>query len=426
MRNTLFRLIATLTITLGPGLAISFGQPHAADTPRVHPRDSRLKVRRTVSADEARNTVLKSMAAGSSPLPVFSYEILSTRDGARYSGFMVGANPRTRGTAAQVTVKAQLIPVVLRFHSIGLGIDLGTGAIATTSGDRVSDPTIADPACLAGGANVPLALMRQSPIFRNADFNFGGTDVGTTQYIDAFQRGNFWSVIDRENYHILLERELLVPIIVDVPASSGVSLDPGAVTQAAMCGPQGLVDINFLDAVLAQEMSRRRTIDPGTLPMFLMYNTGLMDGPDLRNGVAGGYRGVRPAGPGALQTYTVFSFDVSGFFHTLSTADDVGIAAHELVEWLDDPYGINDTPLWGHTGEVADCARGLQAADPLVGIQTLRIVGRNGYTYHLPESAFFSWFFGGPTTGVHGWLSNNGTFLVDAGPACTVDQAAMR
>jgi hypothetical protein len=32
--------------------------------------------------------------------------------------------------------------------------------------------------------------------------------------------------------------------------------------------------------------------------------------------------------------------------------------------------------------------------------------------------AFFSWFFKTPSIGIHGWFSNNGTFLTDAGPPC--------
>jgi hypothetical protein len=40
------------------------------------------------------------------------------------------------------------------------------------------------------------------------------------------------------------------------------------------------------------------------------------------------------------------------------------------------------------------------------------------FTYHLQELAFFSWFFGNPWLGIHGWDSDNGTFLTDAGPPC--------
>jgi hypothetical protein len=44
--------------------------------------------------------------------------------------------------------------------------------------------------------------------------------------------------------------------------------------------------------------------------------------------------------------------------------------------------------------------------------------GGGGYTYHLQELAFFSWFYGAPSIGIHQWFSDNGTFLTDAGPMC--------
>ena len=43
----------------------------------------------------------------------------------------------------------------------------------------------------------------------------------------------------------------------------------------------------------------------------------------------------------------------------------------------------------------------------------------DGFSYHLQEMAFFNWFFGGPSVGVNGWYSDNGTFTSDAGPVCT-------
>jgi hypothetical protein len=73
-----------------------------------------------------------------------------------------------------VSVRAQLIPVILQFHTLGVSFDPNTGAIATTSGSRTSDPTMPDSACFAGPVNVPRDVMLQSPIFKNADFNFGG------------------------------------------------------------------------------------------------------------------------------------------------------------------------------------------------------------------------------------------------------------
>jgi len=42
----------------------------------------------------------------------------------------------------------------------------------------------------------------------------------------------------------------------------------------------------------------------------------------------------------------------------------------------------------------------------------------NGFTYHMQELAFFSWFYGAPSVGVNGCFSDNAKFLHDAGPVC--------
>ena len=48
------------------------------------------------------------------------------------------------------------------------------------------------------------------PIFVNKAFSFGGTSVGTTQYVDAFQRANFWKFTKpgaiNPGYHVLLSQ----------------------------------------------------------------------------------------------------------------------------------------------------------------------------------------------------------------------------
>ena len=67
---------------------------------------------------------------------------------------------------------------------------------------------------------------------------------------------------------------------------------------------------------------------------------------------------------------------------------------------------------------MAGCQNNLEVGDPLSGTNFSPIGGRNGYTYHLQELAFFSWFFGPPSIAVNGWYSDNGTFLTDAGPPC--------
>jgi hypothetical protein len=85
---------------------------------------------------------------------------------------------------------------------------------------------------------------------------------------------------------------------------------------------------------------------------------------------------------------------------------------------MNDPFGTNAVPGWLPAGQESGCQFNLEPGDPLTGTDPYRITGDSGFTYHLQELASFSWFFGGPSTAIHGWYSNNGTFPIDAGPAC--------
>jgi hypothetical protein len=355
-----------------------------------------------------------------STLPVWNYQVISSRDGNLYQGVIVGRNPENTGSNAAVNVTTQVVPIALRFESVATGVNLNTGIIATAPGTAFANPTAPQPNCLSGSNNVPLTLLEQSPIFRDAKFNFGGTDVGTTQYTDAFQRSNFWTEIDKSSYHVRLAPLQVMPtVFVKVPAASGLSL-PANIFEPlfSMCGPEGLVDINFIDALVIKLLGKVPGINPGTFPMFMFYNTGMPIGNprDLANCCAGGYHSINPAGPLSFQTYSPFDFDVSGFF--VSSANDTAIVSHEAAEWMDDPYVVNNTPPWGNTGQVAGCQGNLEVGDPLTGSLAPRIFMPNGYTYSLQELADFSWFFGKPSLGIHGWFSDNGTFLTDAGPPC--------
>jgi len=399
--------------------ALTFAQQNAPH--RLHFRKPPTSVQRPMSSEaiQARvaNNAALAAAGAANVLPVFNYQVVSSRDGNLYQGVIVGAHPSTRGPAAKVVVRAQLIPVILHFHTLGVSVNFHTGVVATAPGKTTSNPTLPDAACFAGAANVPIEVMVQSPILKNADFNFGGTDVGTTQYVDAFQRASFWSEIDRNNYHTLLRPEILSPLEIDVPADKGLSLNPDIFQPAfGLCGPEGLVEINFLRDAVVAELANRRDVNPGTFPMFMLYNAGMPvgDPTNLNNCCVGGFHSVNPVGPITLQTFSPFDFDVSGLF----LSNDTSVPSHEVAEWVNDPYIVNETPLWGHTGQVVGCQGNLEVGDPLTGSDAPRIAGKNGFTYHLQELAFFSWFFGNPSLGIHGWDSNNGTFLSDAGPVC--------
>jgi hypothetical protein len=87
---------------------------------------------------------------------------------------------------------------------------------------------------------------------------------------------------------------------------------------------------------------------------------------------------------------------------------------------MDDPFGNNPTPAWGHTGQVGACQSNLEVGDPLTATNIPPVTGTNGFVYHLQELAFFSWFYGAPSIAVNDWFSDNNTFKTDAGPVCTL------
>jgi|SRR5579872_215444 len=394
--------------------ATVFGQSQGEFAHRFQVKPSPTIVHGTPSAIPPATLVTNSL------LPVWNYQVISSRDGNVYEGVIVGHNPQTMGSHSGVSVTTQVVPIILKFQSVATSVNLTTGIITTTNGSATSNPLAHDTGCFTGNDNIPLELLAQSPMFQNADFNFGGTDVGTTQYTDAFQRANFWSEIDKSNYHVRLgPLQILKPVVLTVPASLGLSLPANIFEPTfSMCGPEGIVDINVIDTLAVNELSKLPGVTPGTFPMFMIYNTGMSfgDPKNLANCCAGGYHSVNPVSPLTFQTYSPFDFDVSGFF--VSSANDTAIVSHEVAEWMNDPYIANATPAWGHTGQVTGCQNNLEVGDPLTGFLAPPIAMPNGYTYHLQELAFFSWFFGAPSLGIHGWYSDNATFLTDAGPVC--------
>ena len=163
-------------------------------------------------------------------LQTFTYSVTSSRDGNVYSGQIVGKSPFSN-PQGRTTVSTHLIPIVIVTNSVFAGVDPTTGLVVTAPGITVFDPTIPDDSCLSAPNDVPLKLVQQSPIFLPFDFNFGGTDIGTVQTTDAFQRGNFFQLISHgQNANGVTYQVVLNPvttaakIVVNIPAADGVAL----------------------------------------------------------------------------------------------------------------------------------------------------------------------------------------------------------
>jgi hypothetical protein len=362
-----------------------------------------------------------ALAAGNLP-PLWTFDVRARRDGKHHQGAMVGTNPFEEGGTSRVAT--QIIPLILRTHTIATGLDLKTGFFSTSPGNVTIDPTEVDNTWLTAPNNVPSRLLAQSPLFQPAPFTFGSTYLGTTQYVDALQRGSFYKALGEniDNYHVLLDPvSVLKGIVVDVPANEGLAItDPLFFGAPACCAPFQFVDINWLDTYINGTLLpqlAKQGVGPSTLPIFLIYNAVIAFGvTDFFGGCCiGGYHSIAGE-PTPTQAYAVSILDESGFFGP--GGEDTTILSHELGEWANDPYVVNLVPPWGHTGQVSGCQGNLEVGDPLTGTIMPPVVMPNGHAYQLQELVFFSWFFGGSSLGVNGWYSSNGTFTTDAGPVC--------
>jgi len=387
MRNTL--LAASLLAMACGSASIALAQENGnAARPKAY-----TAVRPLWGTDH--ESVKAAIESGSSGMiPLWSFTVSSTRDGNTYSGTMVGQSAFTAQNT-QTTIPTQIIPVIFTMPDGG-----------------VFDPTAPDP-CAGNRSTVSLTL--GSPVVSSAHFSLNGVNVGNTQYIDAFQRANFWSEVAQTNYHTLLGVTTLPAVKVQVPQSRGATFDDKALFGA--CGFTGVIDINwwdpFVTGTLIPALSSQG-VNPTTFPVFLFDNVVMSLGsPSLfKKCCILGYHGAFGL---PVQTYSPLDFDTSGIF---GSTLDTSIMAHEVGEWMDDPLGNNPTPAWGHIGQVGGCQNNLEVGDPLTGRNLPPVRMPNGFTYHLQELAFFSWFYGAPSIGAGGLFSDNGTFTKDAGPVC--------
>ena len=399
-----------LTVAAGP----MWAQDPVPIAPEEMPRLDGSRAARKFSKTPSALATAPSDSAAPPVLPLWSYQIASPVNGFSYRGYMVGTNPFNRG-ARTTTVPAILIPFIVEFQN------------TTTGFTAAFDPSAApDTGCTAG--QTVMNLVESSPIFQNYDWTFNGIYVGNTQYIDAFQRANFWQYVQNtgDAYHTLLSYTTGDPLMLTVsyPAATlsgevrtgvpGPCTNPGGSGSTNAASYQGIVDMNTLQNAMTGYIAAHG-ITPDQLPIFILYN--VMYSENNQTVYFGGYHFSTVPYPQALtapgQTFILANFRTNG-----TGPLDVSILSHEIAEWMNDPGGYNGAPSWGHTGEVSGCQRDLEVGDPLTLTDLPTIPGLNGFAYHLQELAFFSWFFRTPSIGAGAVFSNNGTFAVDAGAVC--------
>jgi hypothetical protein len=165
--------IALLLVTLGfSGLAFAQGSPWIQGTPRFL----------AIPGGNPAQAMAESI--GGANVPLFTNHFTAFSQTWNYT--MVGTDPALGSATSKITVR--VIPIKFVFAG-GLGGSLS--ALDIACGDTQS------------------AAMRteKSPLFKKVTFTPGGTNVGKTGYIDAFQRANFWNFVGSTapNYHIKLK-----------------------------------------------------------------------------------------------------------------------------------------------------------------------------------------------------------------------------
>jgi hypothetical protein len=338
-------------------------------------------------------------AAAATTIPLWSAIAKDQKNGNTYNVRLVGKSPLVASASASVNIPAPVIALDLKF-----------------SNGHVFRPEATDPGC---GFSSTSAVSRVlgSPIYQKHAYSFGGTSVGTTQYVDAFQRANFYYYTQpggtSPGYHVLLNptaHYYYYPTPISVPSAQSV-------TGTGRCGIVGGISITWLQGLIKNTLIPALThsfgIGATQFPVFILYNVVICDSGGC--GILGFHDSYKNSA-GHSQTYAVAEYDTSG-----AGFPDVEALSHEVGEWMNDPLvgsasTVNLVPHFGNIGQVSGCQNNLEVGDALSG-HTTSVHMTNGVTYHPQQMVFVGWFYHfNPSLGVNNWYSNLGTLLGFAKP----------
>ncbi|HWH56460.1 MAG TPA: hypothetical protein VN682_02455 [Terriglobales bacterium] len=359
------RLSTALALLVGAS-GIAFAQDAQIEPGSERPMYAIVKHGLQQPQNQAQSRIL----AASTPLQTwngsFSYA------GKTYSYNMVGTKPSSNTSA---TVTTYVIPIRIVITS-------RTGVKTTYDPNTVPPNT---------GGKTAVANTVASPIFKSVvNFTSGGTSMGTTQYIDAYQRANFWGTGDTGSHLLLGGPTVLETVTLSPPTRYGKLGSVFGFTA-------GLVDINWFDAQLQTIMSNKG-ITPNTFPIFLTYNVYLTQNNSC---CIGGYHSSSGL-LSAPQSYAHATY-VS---RVAAFAQDVSALSHEVGEWADDPLVVNVN------GNNTPCGI-LENGDPLENNANFGDFGYtvNGFTYNLQDLVTLPYFGAPPSTSVNGEFTFHGQGL---------------
>jgi hypothetical protein len=301
------------------------------------------------------------------PTALATWQGAFTLSGHNYSFTMIGTNPATTNVTTNYTVYIIPVKMVYSKKIYGKGNNLKL-----------------DPNKDQWNGNTITQSVLNSPIFTTMDWKWGTTDVGTTAYEDAFQRGSFWGdgiSSTNTSYHVTITPTVLTEQTIKVSKAQGGAV----ITNPFGAGKVGEITLRSFDSFIQTTMAKFSQINPTNFPFFLIENVYLTSG----GCCIGGYHDADSNG----QSYGMASFVTSpGAF-----SQDIDAISHELGEWYDDPL-VNNTNM--------PCF--LEVGDPLEGLANYGtfpvVVG--GVTFH-PQALAFMEYFGEPANfSANNWEDN--------------------
>ena len=301
-------------------------------------------------------------APGHQPAALTTWTGKFTYNGTKHTYIMVGTTPKKSATT---TITIYIVPVKMVYGS--------------TNGNMTFDPMVDQ----ANGVSIVQNLLN-SPLFNSLDWKWGSTDMGTTQYEDAFQRGSFWGTVGKKasKYHVVFATpSVLSEVTMNVSAADG-----SVMNNPFGSGVVGTQNINVFDSAVQGWIKGFSQVNPSTLPLFVTDNIYLTSG----GCCIGGYHSAE--GNGQTYSYATYVTSAGAF------SEDIDAFSHELGEWIDDPLTNNR----GYCGGL------LEVGDPIEGLANYGTfpVTFGGVTWH-PQALTFISYFGAKTKGsANGWLDN--------------------
>jgi len=168
------------------------------------------------------------------------------KDNFPYTIQVVGGNPFYNG-ARTTTVQVGIVPVIV-----------------TLPDGSVFDPTQPDP---CSGSLSTIDAVLQSPIFQPYPATINGINIGVGQYIDEYQRSDFYSRVSltQDKYHVTLAPQVLAPVSVTMQPGTGVSWALGGCTNLA-----GIDWPTFIP--LMRQNFAAPILDPSRFTLFITRN----------------------------------------------------------------------------------------------------------------------------------------------------------